>query len=149
MVKCYFDGACEPRNPGGNMGMGAYILVDNKKVFEYSNHLSASRLNSNNVAEYMALEEILKYLKQNTFKENLISIYGDSNLVIQQMSGKWRIKHGLYKESAIRCKSLVTELSGKYQLNFKWIPREINQEADRLSKRSLKDNNVEFKIQEA
>lgn len=36
MIKCYFDGACEPINPYGNMGIGAVILKDNDELFKHS-----------------------------------------------------------------------------------------------------------------
>jgi|SRR6478752_890661 len=136
-VKCYFDGACEPKNPGGNMGIGAYILVHGKEIYTHSNYILANSENSNNVAEYMALEKILQYLQSNDLKSKEIWIYGDSNLVIQQMSGKWKVKNGLYKESALRCKELALRLKTKHNLNYKWIPRELNERADKLSKQHL------------
>src|SRR5688572_11261655 len=125
MIKCYFDGACEPMNPGGNLGIGSLILHDNVEVLKYSGFVEASRTNSNNVAEYMALEKILMFLKGYDCKEETIFIYGDSMMVINQMRGSWRIKHGMYKETALRCKKLIAEISKK--LEFKWIPREVNQ----------------------
>ena len=59
MIKGYFDGACEPINPYGNMGIGAILLKDNETIFSHSEFVPASKSNSNNVAEYMALEKIL------------------------------------------------------------------------------------------
>lgn len=146
MITCYFDGACEPKNPGGNMGIGAYIMVDKERVYEYSNHIPASRDNSNNVAEYLALEKVLEFLQTNSFRDEVIFIKGDSNLVVQQMAGNWRIKQGRYKETALRCQRLAIEIRTRHKLIFKWIPREENKEADLLSKNTLKKH-VKFKIQ--
>jgi len=145
MIKCYFDGCCEPKNPFGNMGTGAVILKDNIPVFNNSQFIPESRLNSNNVAEYLALEKILIWLSENEVLENTIFIYGDSNLVINQMRGLWKIKSGLYTEHALRCRKLVSE--SKLKLVFTWIPREKNTIADDLSKDHLIKNKVEFKIQ--
>lgn len=145
MIKCYFDGCCEPQNPYGNMGFGAYIQKDNQTIFTASEFLPASKSNSNNVAEYLALEQILLWFKQNEVKENTIHVHGDSKLVINQMMGSWRIKHGLYKEHALRCKKLIQELGKDFV--FIWIPRDYNQKADDLSKGKMIENNVEFKIQ--
>lgn len=149
MVKCYFDGACEPINPYGNMGIGAIILKDNEAVFKHSEFVPASKNNSNNVAEYMALEKILIYIRDTTIIENKIFIYGDSKMVIMQMKGSWRIKHGLYVSVAKNCKIIKEEIEkeiGKI-LDFNWIPRQLNQVADDLSKAKMIENNVDFKIQ--
>lgn len=145
MIKCYFDGACEPYNPGGNLGIGAFVLQDNKEVFRHSGFVAASQMNSNNVAEYMALEKILIFLKDFICGEKKIFIYGDSMLVIKQMNGQWRMKFGMYKETALRCKRLIEEIDKEFI--FQWIPREINQLADDLSKEQLINHNVEFKVQ--
>lgn len=135
----------EPINPYGNMGIGAVVYKDNKEVFSYSHYIAASKSNSNNVAEYMALEQILLWIRDNKLVEERIFIYGDSKLVINQMKGYWRIKNGLYVESALRCKQVRSEI--EKAISFEWIPRELNKRADDLSKGKMVENNVEFKIQ--
>lgn len=38
----YFDGACGPKNPGGNLGIGAYIINrENKEIFIHSEYIKA------------------------------------------------------------------------------------------------------------
>lgn len=149
MIKCYFDGACEPINPYGNMGIGAIILKDNQPIFKHSEFVPASKWNSNNVAEYCALEKILIFIRDTTIIETKIFIYGDSKLVINQMKGWWRIKSGLYVNAADRCKALKKEIQEEIekQLIFEWIPRHLNNLADELSKVKMIENKVEFKIQ--
>jgi ribonuclease HI len=149
MIKGYFDGACEPINPYGNMGIGAILLKDNETIFSHSEFVPASKSNSNNVAEYMALEKILTYIRDTTIIEQKIFIYGDSKLVIMQMKGSWRIKGGLYVPAARRCKELQKEIEQEIQkkLLFNWIPRELNQMADDLSKAKMIEHKVDFKIQ--
>lgn len=127
------------------MGMGAIVIKDNKTIYKYSGYLPEGKDNSNNVAEYLALEQILIWLKENKVSENTIFIYGDSKLVVNQMNGSWRIKHGLYKPHALRCKELISKL--EKVLVIRWIGREGNQIADDLSKGHLKKNNIEFKLQ--
>jgi ribonuclease HI len=142
----YFDGACEPRNPGGNMGVGATIRNAGKELFQYSTFVAAARNNTNNVAEYMAFEAILDFLHENPIKD--ITIYGDSNLVIEQMFGIWKMKSGFYIPFAKRCKDKIAFLrSTGMKINGIWIRREQNTYADELSKRELINHNVQFKIQ--
>lgn len=145
MIKCYFDGCCEPKNPYGNMGIGSIIIKDNIEVWSHSNFIPQSQNNSNNVAEYLALEQILIWLKENEVPENTIFIFGDSQLVVNQMNGNWRIKQGLYKPHALRCKELISKLDKV--LVIRWIGREGNQVADDLSKKHLIENNIEFNLQ--
>jgi ribonuclease HI len=89
---------------------------------------------SNNVAEYAGVLRILKYLAARPPRR--VTIHGDSNLVINQLNGRWRIKKGLYLSIATETKELLAHLQGLgWQISFTWIPREQNEECDALSKR--------------
>lgn len=143
-IVCFFDGACEPRNPGGNMGLGAIIYTDKKEFKSHSKFIPAHKCNSNNVAEYSSFKWLLETLLKEGLHENIIHIYGDSKLVIMQMKGFWRIKFGHYVATANECKELLKSFTN---ISLKWIPREENTFADRLSKGEMINNNCEFKIQ--
>lgn len=136
----YFDGACEPFNPGGNIGCGYYSHYEQTpqvRIFEGSWFVGKSPLNSNNVAEYLALcLGLEKLLKLNLNNEPLL-VKGDSQLVIKQMSGEWRIKDGLYRDQALSAQKLVSQFSN---IRFMWIARELNAEADKLSKLKIENN---------
>ncbi|MGA8027950.1 MAG: hypothetical protein WB992_12480, partial [Bryobacteraceae bacterium] len=58
LIKASFDGACEPPNRGGHMGLG--WVIDGQRHSEY---IPASPDNSSNVAEYLALAKILEYVE--------------------------------------------------------------------------------------
>lgn len=143
-IVCFFDGCCEPKNPGGNMGMGAVIYEDGIEIAIYSEFVPASPNNSNNVAEYMAFKWLLDTLVEFRMHRQKIFIYGDSDLVIKQMSGQWKIKQGMYVNYAIKSKLLINTFTN---VTLKWIPREENTYCDDLSKEHLKRKGVEFKIQ--
>ena len=143
---CYFDGACEPRNPGGAMGMGAVIFDDYFELYTFSGFAPMHRNNSNNLAEYKALEWLLDIINTEELNEKPIRIYGDSMLVIRQMCGWWKIKQGRYVKTALRCKKKLAELT-KAKIDFFWIPREQNEIADEYSKAQLIKNNIPFRIQ--
>ncbi len=144
IITCYFDGACEPRNPGGNMGIGAIVIKEDEVLFEHSEYIVAHPSNSNNVAEYMGLNKILDWLLENNLNEHTILVYGDSKLAIEQVSGRWRIKQGRYVKYAHEAR----EKKGKFSnIMFNWIPREKNSIADDLSKKGMIKNGCEFRIQ--
>lgn len=126
-----FDGSCMPFNPGGNMGFGIVIKQDGVIIHSDTQFEPANPNNSNNVAEYRACLNGLKWLFDNGFKDDDVTVLGDSNLVIQQMSGAWRAKAGMYLPTY----RLAVELSKQFtKIKYRWIPRKENDEADQLSR---------------
>lgn len=147
-IVAYFDGACEPINPGGNMGMGATIRFAGQSWFTYSDYIPADPQNTNNVAEYLAFESILDFMLKNRWINERITIFGDSQLVIEQMFGNWKMNGGYYVPIARRCIDKIQKLrtDGNRIVGI-WIPRTQNQIADELSKAAMINNGVQFKIQ--
>jgi len=113
------------------MGFGVVIKVDGALVHNWQNSVLPHPLNSNNVAEYGALQHCLQYLLDQGLQDHPIEIKGDSMLVIRQMQGKWKLKKGRYLPHAHACKKLLPKFK---MLTFTWVPRRLNQEADQLSK---------------
>lgn len=142
-INCVFDGACEPKNPGGAMGMGAAFFEEKKLLKNHSSFEIANKSNTNNVAEYKAflwlLDELIKF---NLTKEK-VSIYGDSKLVINQMLGEYKINAGNYVPYAIKAKDKIKLFE---HINFIWVPREKNSYADSLSKKALIENKIKIAV---
>lgn len=143
-IVCFFDGACEPKNPGGNMGLGAVIYNNGELIKSYSKFIPACKENSNNVAEYLSFKWLLETILKEGLQNQFIKIFGDSNLVVMQMNGHWRIKFGFYVRMAKECKDLLKNIPFR---SIKWIPRQENTFADKLSKGEMITNNCEFNIQ--
>jgi len=136
-IEAWFDGACGPENPGGTASYGAFALVDGKRVWECSEVMPASacpRGTSNNLAEYAGLLAVLSWLLDAGYRYEPAVIRGDSKLVIQQCSGRWRVKKGIYKDLALRCVAILSQFPN---VRLEWVPRECNVQADALSKRCL------------
>lgn len=142
-ILCFFDGCCEPKNPGGAMGIGSLIICDGQRLLSTSRFVPVNPDNTNNIAEYLALEEILDYLINNDLTADNIVIKGDSQLAIKQMTGEYGMNGGAYIPYARRCLTKISEF--KKKPTFKWIPREENEQADNLSKGKLTENNIEVK----
>lgn len=130
MIEIYFDGSCEPRNPGGTARVGVVIIKDKKLEKEISGAVGSGFLMSCNVAEYEALNAGLQFLLDAGLEKEFIKIRGDSDLVVKQMQGLWKIKKGLYKEYAIKCFGLMKKFK---RFSIEWIPREQNFWADLLT----------------
>ncbi len=125
----YFDGACEPRNPGGIGTFGFVIYRDGNLIKEGYGVIGRGRGITNNVAEYSGLKAAVEWLNEQGIDDD-ITVKGDSMLVINQMAGRWRIKSDTSKRFVPQIKDLLGDRDVKYQ----WIPRENNTEADGLSR---------------
>ena len=131
----YFDGCCEPKNPYGQMGWGCYIEHAGKWVYHSSNRRKAGFENSNNVAEYLALLDGLKWFLDQDLAMKSILVRGDSALVVNQMNKEWGFgKNGLYLQYGLEAKDIFDVFTN---IQIEWIPREMNDECDYLSKMSL------------
>jgi ribonuclease HI len=130
----WFDGACEPVNPGGTASFGVIIKGEDDNLISKDHGLvGRGDAMSSNLAEYAGARRILKYLS--TFSPGKAVIRGDAQLIVNQLEGKWRIKKGMYLPLAIETKELLAYLRGLgWQIDFCWIPREQNEECDALSK---------------
>lgn len=148
VIEAYFDGCCEPINPGGTASYGAVIFINKERVWECSEiffpEKGKEKQTSNNVAEYCGFLSILKYLSENKLNKEKICVYGDSKLVIEQMSGNWQMRNGFYIPVA---KEALTLLKSFSKIKLSWIPRDKNDIADELSKAELKKAGIQFKIQ--
>lgn len=148
MIEAWFDGCCEPVNPGGTAAYGAVIIKDGQRVWSQSQIFvpvkGREKETSNNVAEYQGFLAILNQLIAMNLEQEEIRIYGDSNLVIQQMKGYWKIKQGHYVPFAHAARKLLVKFP---RLILRWIPREQNSLADELSKDQLRGAGIKFRIQ--
>ena len=123
---------------GEQLGCGAVVIYKKDKLIYQRAVTLLDRPMSCNVAEYNGLILGLEYLLSENLRDEPITVFGDSKLVIKQMFGHWRIKNGLYKPDALLAHSLVKKFTNTYGY---WIPREQNGEADKLSKSYPKSNN--------
>ncbi|MBN2111111.1 MAG: ribonuclease HI family protein [Methanosarcinaceae archaeon] len=139
MDQLKFDGSCDP-NPGGRMGFGWVIRWESKKPStEGSKEKKPSPANTNNVAEYTALEEgILNYLALGG--RGPLQICGDSKLVINQMEGKWKVNNPKLAEIHSRINSIINR--NKLSVRYRWVPRNENTDADRLAMPAAKQGSV-------
>jgi ribonuclease HI len=144
MIEAYFDGCCEPVNPGGVAAYGAIVFRDNVKLWEQTEiFYPQDYATSNNFAEYHGFLAVLNYLMSACPNEQTL-VKGDSKLVINQMFGSWQIKQGMYVPIAMQCKNLLAKMPW---VNGQWIPREQNTLADDLSKSQLRSTGIRFRIQ--
>jgi ribonuclease HI len=100
-IQVYFDGLCQPYNPGG-IACYAFVILAKKgheqKQQQYSEYgLAAEPFSdnaTNNVAEYTIIIKALEWLlEKNNYNNNQkIIIRGDSQLVINQIKSKYKVR---------------------------------------------------------
>lgn len=138
--KLYFDGACR-NNPNNRLGLGFVVLQKNTEILHEFKKCVEIESGTNNIAEYMALIEGLKYIVDE--KIDYVDIYGDSDLIIKQVLGTYKVK-------ALHLKvyhDLVKELIAKIpRVAFQHVVRADNTLADKLANEALDDVSNEPKI---
>ncbi len=123
----YSDGASSG-NPG-EAGIGGVVSVDGH-TFEFSRSIGVA---TNNVAEYSALIEALKKAIEMGATE--AQVFLDSELVVRQINGQYRVKHENIKPLYEKAISLLSSFK---KFSVRHIPREQNKRADALSKEGIK-----------
>jgi broad specificity phosphatase PhoE/ribonuclease HI len=117
-------------NPGP-AGYGAVVRdADTGEVL--AERYAALGVTTNNVAEYSGLIAGLAAAAELGARE--VDVRMDSKLVVEQMSGRWQIKHPGLRPLAAEAAGLVRAFQ---RVRFGWIPRERNRHADALANRAM------------
>ncbi len=117
----------------GNPGPAAYgaVLKDAGTGEVIAEDGTTIGVASNNVAEYSGLIAGLR-LAEEFAPGAAVEVRMDSKLVVEQMSGRWKIKHPSMKPLALEAGRLAPA-----QTTYTWVPREQNKHADRLANEAL------------
>ena len=122
-VEVYIDGAA--RGNPGQAGIGILIRKGSRNILELGEYIGET---TNNVAEYQALirglEEVL------LLSEKSAHFYSDSELLVRQINGQYRVKKEHLKSLCRHAQTLIKKLD-KFSISH--IPREKNKETDRLA----------------
>lgn len=120
----FIDGAA--RNNPGPAGIGIYLLIPGASSIKRGFFIGDR---TNNQAEYMALIVGLLYVQKYGKSEMALKIYSDSQLLVRQINGEYRVKETSLKFLHQVAQSLLSPLHGTIQ----HIMREDNKIADALA----------------
>jgi ribonuclease HI len=124
VIRAYIDGGA--RGNPGPAGYGVRIEdLDGNLIQELYGPIGIA---TNNVAEYNGLLAALKWAIDNRQRD--LHIRADSELLVKQMRGEYKIKNPGLQPLAARARLLMMELG---KVTFEHVRRELNTEADRLS----------------
>ncbi len=99
---------------------------------------------TNNVAEYRGLIAGLEASAE--LGARVVAVRMDSKLVVEQMSGRWKVKHAAMIPLADRARRLVADFE---RVSFTWIPRNENAHADRLANEAMDDGTLVDEVRTA
>ena len=132
-IEIYVDGASR-----GNPGPAAVGMIirdaKGKEILKKGEYIGET---TNNVAEYEALKRALAWFLKHKPAGNTavtVRIYTDSELLVNQLTGNYRIKSSNLMPLAIQTKRLLDKFKG---IEFKVIKRAENKAADKLANKSM------------
>ncbi|MEW2114648.1 bifunctional RNase H/acid phosphatase [Streptomyces sp. NPDC005474] len=119
----------------GNPGPAGYgsVVIDaatGETLVEAAEYIGIA---TNNVAEYRGLVAGLRAAHQ-LDPNAIVHVRMDSKLVVEQMSGRWKIKHPDMKPLAAEAARVFSVVG---QVTYEWIPRGENKHADRLANEAM------------
>lgn len=124
MITAYIDGGAR-----GNPGPAGYgVRIEDEDGTVLAEFHSAIGIATNNVAEYNGLLAALRWAIEHGHRE--VRIRSDSELLVRQMRGEYKVKHPGLQPLYVRARLLVMELD---RVEVEHVRREQNKDADRLS----------------
>jgi probable phosphoglycerate mutase len=138
VITAYIDGGA--RGNPGPAGYGVYIQgPDGQPLEELHGGLGIA---TNNVAEYNGLLAALRWAKEHG--HTTVHIKADSLLVVEQMRGRFKVKHPGLQPLHAKATLLAHEVG---RVTFEHVRRELNKDADRLSNLGMDEAEASLKAQ--
>ncbi len=126
----YIDG-CSKGNPGDAASAAVLYDENGEALHEAARYLGKA---TNNVAEYNAL--LLALEKAALFSVKEIQIFSDSQLLVRQYNGQYKIKNRALQALSIKVRKLVSNFD---KVVITHITRDKNEEADALVNKAVKE----------
>ena len=124
-LSMYCDGGS--RGNPGVAGSGSVVYdADGETLAEIA--YVVGKKSTNNVAEYYGLVRGLEACQQ--VGATRVDVFMDSKLVVEQMTGRWKIKHPDMQKLAREARDLASSFE---EVTYTWVPRAKNKKADELS----------------
>ena len=117
-------------NPGP-AGYGSVVWSDDHETVLAESKQAIGRA-TNNVAEYRGL--IAGLTEAANLGATDVTVFMDSKLVIEQMSGRWQVKHPDIAALNREARMLAAQFG---EVHYRWIPRAQNKHADRLANEAM------------
>jgi ribonuclease HI len=132
-IKVFTDGASKG-NPGAG-GIGINICDEaGNELLAYKEYIGET---TNNFAEYTAILKSVDVIKALNTHYDVINFFSDSELMVRQLTGQYKIKHEELKKLSLQFWSKIKELNKQFTLTH--VPRSENKTADRLANEAIEE----------
>lgn len=131
-LKIFCDGGA--RGNPGPAACGFVAKKDDKVIFKKSKYLGVT---TNNVAEYSAVIEALRWMIAKKIFSSRATLFLDSQLVVRQLKGIYKIKKPHLKSCYLKIKKMEKNF---LSVEYIYVPRERNRLADELLNQELDKN---------
>ena len=138
MVVAYIDGGA--RGNPGPAGYGVSIQSTDGTILEELH--GGLGIATNNIAEYNGLLAALQWAVDHDVRR--VHIRADSELLVRQMRGEYRVKNPGLQPLYVRARLLAAQLD---DVKFEHVRRELNKEADRLSNVGMDEAEEQLKAE--
>lgn len=133
MVTIFSDGGS--RGNPGHASCAFGIYENDKLIYSDAKYLG---ITTNNVAEYSGVVEALSWITQNLKEEKEITFKMDSELVVKQLKGLYKIRNSDLMKLSLDVKELISK--NNLKVDFVHVPRAENAFADNLVNEKLDDS---------
>lgn len=123
MLTIFCDGGS--RGNPGEASYGFVIQENGNTIYSEGKRIGIA---TNNVAEYSAVKAALTHLSENQYAFDEVNFYLDSELVVNQLNGNWKIKNEALRGFFFAIKELQKTLNKK--ITYTAVRREKNKLAD-------------------
>lgn len=131
----YCDGACS-----GNPGPASYAFIvtygDGQTLEQGARFIGHA---TNFAAEYEAIvQALLSIVQSNYYRGEVVNVYNDSEVVVKQLQGKFKVNAEHLQLKLKFCKHLENELSG--EVKYQWLKRDhrMIKEVDRMARKVMR-----------
>ncbi|MBM7602074.1 ribonuclease HI [Metabacillus crassostreae] len=142
-VVAFFDGGFQKTT--GIAGFGAVIYyTQSGKRYRIRMNEKVDGIGSNNEAEYAAFAYLVTILEENGINKQKIQFYGDSQVVLKQLSGEWPCYEEEFNLWLDKIEQQLKKL--KIMPSYESISRKENTEADKLATQAMEGIEISSKL---
>lgn len=144
-----FDGACRGNGRRNSRGGSGWVLRcgDNGTNFKVAQgRFYVGTDCTNNVCEYFGLISGLKHILDTGIECERLHVQGDSELAIKHLTFEYNINSSRLRPLVKRVRGQIRNLNGSPVVSFTHIPRQRNNEADRLANEAIEEESSDTEI---
>jgi ribonuclease HI len=139
-IELFFDGSCNNHLETKPMGIGLAVYFDKEYQADLSRAIKEEQgwqgdRSTNNIAEWIGCVEAMKmaYELKKEYPDAKFKVYSDSQIIARQYNGLYTIKNLEF----VKYCAAARRYGHRIVREVEWIPREKNQQADKLSKEGV------------